>query len=114
MPAPYVTGPEPVLNDTLETAKILDRHLAEAITDFGSPKGPTMAKGLRRLKNLSESLMASLDAEADKVADELQKVHDDAVQAARDVRDHIGGEFKSAASDLKDMLSQVTNGEPNG
>lgn len=114
MPAPYVTGDEPDLNETLETAKTLDRHLSEAIRDFGPPKGPIMSKGLRRLKNLSESLMASVDAEADKAADELQKVHDEAVDTVRGVRDHIGGEFRNAASDLKDMLNQITNGDPNG
>jgi hypothetical protein len=112
MPAPYVTGEEPDLNQTLETAKVLDRHLAGAIKEFAPPKGPAM-KGLRRLKNLSETLMASLDAEAEKVADELQKKHDDAVDATRKIRDHIGGEFKAAADEVTDMLNQITNGEPN-
>lgn len=110
MPAPYVTGDTPDLDQTLETAKTLDRHLKQAIRDFAPPKGPTMSKGLRRLKNLSESLIASLDAEADKVAAELQKDHDTAVQATRSVRDHIGGEFKAAANEVQDMLNQITNG----
>lgn len=118
MPAPYLTGGSPDkppdIEQTLESAKALDRYLEEAISDLAPPKGPTMSKGLRRLKNLSETLMSSLDAEADKAAAELQASHDEAVQATKAIRDHIGGEFKSAAKDVKDMLNQITNGESDG
>lgn len=110
MPAPYVTGAAPDLNQTLDTARALDRHLEAAISEFSPTKGKTMSNGLKRLKSFSETLRASLDAEADKAAVALQAAHDEAVQAAHDVRDKIGGEFKSAASEVQDMLNQITNG----
>jgi len=68
-----------------------------------------MSRGLRRLKSLTETLMASIDVEADKAASELQKAHDEAVDAAKNVVATIGGEFKSATADIKDMLNQTSN-----
>jgi hypothetical protein len=55
--------------------------------------------------------MASVDAEAEMVASELQRDHDEAVAAARSVGESVGGAFKAATSDVKDMLNQITNGK---
>ena len=93
----------------------LDAFLKEAIAEFSPTSDQTkdrpMARGLLRLKNLTESLMASVDAEAEKVAASLQRDHDEAVAATRSVGEVVGGAFKAATSDVKDMLNQITNGE---
>ena len=92
----------------LTKSAALDKHLSDAIVEF-SPKEQNMARGLRRLKNLSETLMASVDAKAEKAADELQKAHDEAAGAVDNIIATIGGEFKAAAADVKDMLNQISN-----
>jgi hypothetical protein len=91
----------------------LDQHLAAAIAEFSPRKDQTMARGLRRLKTLSETLVASVDAKAELAADALQKSHDEAVGAVDSIVATIGGEFKSAAADVKDMLNQISN-DPTG
>ena len=101
----------------LSRSAALDRHLSEAIAEFstepgavpGQAKGKTMSRGLRRLKGLTESLLASLDDEADKVADELQQDHAAALDAVKGIKTTVGGEFKSAAADARDLLNQISN-----
>ncbi len=95
----------------LTSSAALDQHLQTAIAEFSPRKEQAMPRGLRRLKTLTEQLMASVDAEADKAADELQKTHDEAVEATKSVVAAVGGEFKSATADMKDMLNQISNGD---
>ena len=93
----------------LSKSAALDKHLQDAIAEFSPKKDQTMSRGLRRLKSLSETLIASVEAEADKAATELQQAHDEAVAAAKSISTTIGGEFKTAAADVKDMLNQISN-----
>jgi len=93
----------------LTKSAVLDKHLQDAIAEFSPKKDQTMSRGLRRLKSLTETLMASIDTEADKAASELQKAHDEAIDAAKNVVATVGGEFKSATADIKDMLNQTSN-----
>jgi hypothetical protein len=97
----------------LSKSAALNGFLQDAIAEFSPPaKDKTMSRGLRRLKSLSETLVASVDAKAELAADALQKSHDEAVGAVDSIVATIGGEFKSAAADVKDMLNQITNEPP--
>ncbi|MBR1150093.1 hypothetical protein [Bradyrhizobium sp. JYMT SZCCT0428] len=98
----------------LGTSAALDRHLKDAIAELSPKKEQaTMARGLLRLKNLTESLMQSVDAAAEKAAIELQKDHDEAITAVESVSSHVGGAFKAATSEVNDMLNQISNGDPS-
>jgi hypothetical protein len=68
MPAPYIAGAPPdEFDNTLETARTLDRHLQQAITDLGQPKGPTM----------SDSFAASLRAMIDEAKAGVEQARED-------------------------------------
>jgi hypothetical protein len=102
---------------TADASAALDKHLSEAIAEFSPTPGPgqakdkTMSRGLLRLKGLTEKLMQSVETAADKAAAELQKDHDEAIGAVESIGQHVGGSFKAATAEVKDMLNQITNGE---
>jgi hypothetical protein len=90
-------------------SKHLDDHLAAAIAEFTPPKeGPPKMRGMQRLAFLTQDLVKNMDAEADKVADEIQEAHDRAQAAIGKFRAH-GADIRKVADDIEAALGQITN-----
>lgn len=82
---------------------------AVAITANPTPSGryPTM-RGMKRLANLAPSIVASLDAEADKVADELVANQERATAAIGQFRGFATA-IGQTADEITAALGQITN-----
>lgn len=122
MPAPYVTGEQPDLDQTLETAKTLDRHLQEAIRDFAPTKGPTMsptapggfAASLRAILDEAKAGLeqAQQDGKA-KVGEAVAKLKD-ATTATLQVSGTIAQAITDQADAVMSDLGQISNLPPEG
>ncbi|MBR0700185.1 hypothetical protein JQ599_09760 [Bradyrhizobium diazoefficiens] len=100
-PAPKLAAAWPIA-----TAK-LEQHLSAAIAELGPPREQPM-RGMKRLAFLTQDLVKNMDAEADKVADEIQQAHDRAQGAIDKFRQH-GADIRKVADDIEAALGQITN-----
>ncbi|MFT4115414.1 hypothetical protein [Bradyrhizobium sp.] len=90
-------------------AQRLDEHLVAAISEFSAPtEDPPKMRGMQRLAFLTQDLVKNMDAEADKVADEIQEAHDRAQAAIGKFRAH-GKDIRKVADDIEAALGQITN-----
>jgi hypothetical protein len=89
------------------SAARLEQHLSAAIAELAPPKEHAM-RGMKRLAFLTQDLVKNMDAEADKVADEIQQAHDRAQAAIGKFRQH-GAEIRKVADDIEAALGQITN-----
>lgn len=89
----------------------LAAHLEQSIAEFSEPEPkverPVM-RGMKRLANLTTSLVQQMDAEADKAADEVQAAHDYAREAIGKFREQ-GKQIRQNADDMLAQLGQITN-----
>ncbi|UPJ43943.1 hypothetical protein IVB40_07695 [Bradyrhizobium sp. 40] len=85
----------------------LEQHLTSTIAELAAPKEHVM-RGMKRLAFLTQDLVKNMDAEADKVADEIQLAHDRAQAAIDKFRQH-GADIRKVADDIEAALGQITN-----
>lgn len=102
-------------------AEKLDQHLTASIAALTPPETgipvsaptlptgkPHIMRGLQRLSNLAPTIMASLDAKADTIADELVAQQ----KRAESVIEQFGalaGTLGKVADDVQAALGQITN-----
>lgn len=91
----------------LSTSQRLDEHLTSAIAEFTLER-PKIMRGMQRLANLAPTIMASLDAKADVVADKLVAQQAKAV-AAIDQYDGLANSLGQVADTITAALGQITN-----
>lgn len=115
-----MTGQGPDLNETLESAKALDRYLGEAINDLAPPKGHTMsptapggfAASLRAI--LDEAKAGLEQAQEDgraKVGEAVAKLKD-ATTATLQVSGTIAQAITDQADEVMSDLGQISNLPP--
>jgi hypothetical protein len=106
-------APDRPANQTLDASIKLDQHLTESIQALTPKESPRPMRGLQRLSNLTGSIVAQMDKEADEVADRLQ--------AAKTRHDAALGKFKDftvaveqAATEAEAAIGQLSNLPPPG
>lgn len=96
-----------------EAAKMLDQHLAAAISEFSPSRGskPVMS-GMQRLANLTESVVKLIDARADEAADRIAAAQVRAEAAIKKFDEHAAG-IERTAAEIEAALGQISNGPPS-
>jgi len=117
MPAPYLTGSEPV-DQALQSAKLLDRYLGAAIDDL-TQRGTTMSNPtggfVASIRSMLDSARADLEqAKADGVAKVGEAI--DEMKAAKEATVKVAGSvaqaIKDEAAEVMRELGQITNHPP--
>jgi hypothetical protein len=83
-----------------------------ASTNPSIEQGKQTMRGMKRLANLTETLMKQIDAEADAAAEELTAAVGDAKTAVGEFRSHAG-EVRKVAADIRAQLGQISNIPPD-
>lgn len=119
MSAPYVTGSQPGLNETLESAKALDRFLGEAIRDLAPLKDQAMTTApggfAASLRAILDDAKAGLEqAQADgraRVGEAVAKLKD-ATAATLQVSGNLAQTISDQADEVMSDLGQISNLPP--
>lgn len=89
-------------------ARALERHLTQSIQQFSTPQERPHMRGMQRLANLTETLIKSMDADADAMADRITAGHARA-QAAIGKFGDFAVSIEKTADEIEAALGQITN-----
>jgi hypothetical protein len=91
----------------------LNDFLERSIAELSKPKVTSAMRGMKRLANLAPTIVASLDTEADQVADRLVASQERAKQAIGQFRG-FAESIENTANEVEAALGQLTNDPTQG